>query len=63
MCVFVHALISLSLGAIGWSVTYDCGVPYQVAGFDTHFFQRKIVNISLPTSFNIYFGCSKEPSH
>ena len=27
------------------------------------FFQRKIVNIFLPISFNICFGCSKEPSH
>ena len=25
-------------------------------------FQRKIVNIFLPISFNICFGCSKEPS-
>ena len=26
-------------------------------------FERKIVNILLPITFNIYFGCSKEPSH
>ena len=26
-------------------------------------FQRKNVNIFLPISFNICFGCSKEPSH
>ena len=26
-------------------------------------FKGKIVNILLPTSFNICFGCSKEPSH
>ena len=26
-------------------------------------FQRKILNIFLPISFNICFGCSKEPSH
>ena len=26
-------------------------------------FQRKIVNIFLPISFNICCGCSKEPSH
>ena len=26
-------------------------------------FERKIVNIFLPISFNICFGCSKEPSH
>ena len=35
----------------------------QITGLDTHFFERKIVNIFLPTSFNICFGCSKEPSH
>ena len=26
-------------------------------------FERKIANIFLPISFNICFGCSKEPSH
>ena len=26
-------------------------------------FQRKLVNIFIPISFNICFGCSKEPSH
>ena len=26
-------------------------------------FERNIVNIFLPISFNICFGCSKEPSH
>ena len=25
-------------------------------------FERKIVNIFLPISFNLCFGCSKEPS-
>ena len=29
----------------------------------TKYFERKIINIFLPISFNIYFGCSKEPSH
>ena len=28
-----------------------------------YFFGRKIVKIFLPISFNIRFGCSKEPSH
>ena len=27
------------------------------------FFKFKIVNIFIPISFNICFGCSKEPSH
>ena len=26
-------------------------------------YERKIVNISLPISLNICFGCPKEPSH
>ena len=26
-------------------------------------FQPKVFNIFLPINFNIYFGCSKEPSH
>ena len=36
---------------------------YTISGLDTHNFQRKIVKIVLPTSFNICFVCSKEPSH
>ena len=32
-------------------------------GLDKHFFQHKIVNIFLPISFSMCFGCSKEPSH
>ena len=32
-------------------------------GQDKQNFERKIVNIVLPISFNICFGCSKEPSH
>ena len=32
-------------------------------GLDKQNFQRKIVNIFLPISFNICFGCSKEPSY
>ena len=31
-------------------------------GLDKHTFERKIVNIFLPISFNIYFWCSKELS-
>ena len=34
-----------------------------VAGLDKKKIERKIVNIFLPISFNICFGCSKEPSH
>ena len=32
-------------------------------GLDKQIFERKIVNIFLPISFNICFGCSKELSH
>ena len=34
-----------------------------IIGLDKQKNQRKIVNIFLPISFNICFGCSKEPSH
>ena len=36
---------------------------YKTIDLDKLIFERKIVNIFLPISFNIYFGCSKEPSH
>ena len=32
-------------------------------GLDKQNFERKIVNIFLPISFDICFECSKEPSH
>ena len=32
-------------------------------GLDKQNFELNIVNIFLPLSFNICFGCSKEPSH
>ena len=32
-------------------------------GQDKQIFERKIVDVFLPSSFNIYFGCSKEPSY
>ena len=34
-----------------------------VSGLVKHSFERKIVNIFLPISYNICFGCLKEPSH
>ena len=37
-------------------------VAKSIIDLNKHF-QRKIVNIFLPISFNICFGCSKEPSH
>ena len=36
---------------------------YLPTGLGKDFFERKIVNIVLPISFNICFGYSKEPSH
>ena len=36
---------------------------YLYTGLDKQNFQRKNVNIFLPISFNICFGCSKGPSH
>ena len=35
----------------------------QMMQYNNYKFERKIVNIFLPISFNICFGCSKEPSH
>ena len=32
-------------------------------GLDNKTFECKLVNIFLPISFNICFGCSKEPFH
>ena len=37
-------------------------VHYTGLDINKHF-QRKNVNIFLPINFNIFFGCSKEPSH
>ena len=38
------------------------GIDKQAIGFNT-IFECKIENIFLPISFNICFGCSKQPSH
>ena len=38
-------------------------IPIQNIGLDNTIFERKILNISLPISYNKCFGCSKEPSH
>ena len=38
-------------------------VHYILTGLDKQKDQRKIVTFFLPISFNICFGCSKEPSH
>ena len=35
----------------------------EAIGLDKQNFEGKIVNIFLPISFNICFGCSKEPPH
>ena len=41
-----------------------CFVVFQLfLGLDKQSFERKIVNIFLPISLNMCFGCSKEPSH
>ena len=39
------------------------GKKWSLTGLDKQFFGHKIVNISLPISPNISFGCSKETSH
>ena len=45
-------LIMLYLGSIGIDI-----------GLDKQKIERKIVNIFLPISLNMWFGCSKELSH
>ena len=41
---------------------FEVKMNYSHSGLDKKKNQRKDVNIFLPISFNIYFGCSKEPS-
>ena len=38
-------------------------IAYSIHRSVNKMFDCKIVIIFLPISFNIYFGCSKEPSH
>ena len=70
------SIMSVSPGhetAVSWHLkTYKKGINflcYFVAGLESVFhsshrnFECKIVNIFLPISFNICFGCYKEPSH
>ena len=38
-------------------------ITYYLTGKDKQKIQRKLLNIFLPLNLNIYFGCSKEPSH
>ena len=41
----------------------DGSVHYISIGLDNKIFEREIVNIFLPISFNLCVECSKEPSH
>ena len=34
-----------------------------IIGLDKQNFERKIINNFFPISFDVGFGCSKEPSH
>ena len=38
-------------------------LTFTFLGLDKQIFERKVVNIFLPFSFNKSFVCSKEPSH
>ena len=69
-CIFVKDDICIrKFDKTGWPLQ-DIGFkqfsrPFgKYIGLDKQkIFERKIVNIFLPISFNIRFGCSKEPSH
>ena len=55
-------------GEIQWCLFYWLAGFEHVQNFLTDtmnksIFECKNVNIFLPISFNIYYGCSKEPSH
>ena len=46
------------------SLAFNFAVPFaSIIGLDKQNFEREIVNIFLPVSLNICFGCLKEPSH
>ena len=51
-----------------WKISYNGCTEYEQLvrshiNLDEQGFQSNIVNIFLPISFNLCFGCSKEPSH
>ena len=60
---------SYSGGASGGSVSIETQVAHIAGNISficldgQSFYERKIVNIFFTISFNICFGCSKEPSH
>ena len=45
-----------------WQILRSSNFSENYSGFDKQIFERKIVNIFLPISLIICFGCSKEPS-
>ena len=54
--------------AVDWDVKHQIkqnktALAGHCIGLDKQFFEHKIVNMFLSVSFNIGFGCSKEPSH
>ena len=60
-CVSIFLYSSL-YGTFVMLVILQFPVSYNT-GLDKQNFECKIVNIFLPISLNICFGCSKEPSH
>ena len=55
--IFIYSFIDFL------TITVYIALFQSYTGYDKHFFKRKIVNIFLPISFRICFGCSKELSH
>ena len=67
----LHYLCIMSSNCM-WVMSQDCElvlssdcmlIIHSLTGLDKQNFERKILNIFLPISFKICFGCSKEPSH
>ena len=50
-------------GILNLSGLSNYHTDWKMKGLGNKTFQRKNVNIFLPISYSICFGCSKEPSH
>ena len=62
--IFMRKIVNISYPSV---LTFVLGAQKNYGSMNqvqiNKIFVHKIVNIFLPISFNICFGCSKEPSH
>ena len=64
LCGVVQHAASVCVIKVDFSKILNTNLPDHSIGLDKQKnFERKIVNIFLPISFNMCYGCSKEPSH